>query len=181
MASVASDVCKDLVLYDNKDNRFREIIPLTHEYPVLLHIIVANSAIRMSHTNLKLVDSHVATPLDKSSTALRHSSSVAHPRARSHALGAKQRALYLLQTILTGDVPMDPDVTLAVVLLFVEFELLDSGRDNWTYHINGARNIIEKLCGSGELQKTPMGPLRRFLISNCLVYIVSFRGCCTRR
>jgi hypothetical protein len=53
-----------------------------------------------------------------------------HPSPRSFALEAKGRALYLLQTILASGTPIKPDVTLAVILLFIEFELLDSGRDN---------------------------------------------------
>lgn len=175
MQPVASDVCKDLVLYDNStDNRFRELIPLTHSNPVLLQIIVANSAIRLSHTGHPFVDSYV-NPGPPSWIAdpepIGHQNSVSHSRARSHALAAKHRALCLLQSMLTGLIPVETDVTLAVVLLFIEYELLDSARDNWTHHINGARKIIEKLCGSDVFAEASMSPLRRFLISNCLVYV----------
>jgi hypothetical protein len=40
----------------------------------------------------------------------------------------------------------DSDVILAVMVLFVELELLDSGRNNWKHHIEGARTIIADLC-----------------------------------
>ena len=66
---------------------------------------------------------------------------------------------------------MDLDVILAVILLFVEFELLNSGRDDWIHHIDGARKIIEKLCGSNVIPARTMSPLRRCLVSNCLVYV----------
>lgn len=66
------------------------------------------------------------------------------------------------------------DITLAVVLLFIEFELIDSGRDNWRYRINGARTIIETLCRSHVSTQTAMSPLRSCLISNCLVYVGTF-------
>ena len=178
--SVASDVCKDLVLYDNtKDNQFRQLIPLAHKYPVLMHIIVANSAIRMFHAGLGPPKSCESSHLSEDLPALRHQHLFAHPHARSYALGAKSRALYLLQSMLSGDALTGPDVTLAVILLFTEFELLDSGRDNWTHHISGARRIIEKLYDPNILSKNSMSPLRKFLISNCLVYVVSLQPCGT--
>lgn len=87
------------------------------------------------------------------------------------ALAAKQRALYLLNSTLTSIASADIDVTLAVVLLFIQFELLDSGRDNWRYHINGARTIIETLCGPNISRHTTLSRLRSCLISHCLVYV----------
>lgn len=166
MSPVASDVCQDLVLYDRlEDNHFRELIPLAHHHPVLLHIIIANSAMRMSHIQQRMVEPHATMSLDTSPTTPRLSSS---PSA-SYALEAKYRSLSLLCTILSGNDTVHPDITLAVVLLFIELELLDSGRDNWTHHINGARRIIEKLCDTNALREQPMTSLRKFLISNCLV------------
>ncbi|KAI9742851.1 MAG: hypothetical protein M1818_003580 [Claussenomyces sp. TS43310] len=147
----ASDVCGDFVLYDMpKHNPFRELIPLTHQHPVLLHIIIANSALHMSNACQK------SFALDAAGFPLRHrtslpgspcSSSSAMQQLEYHndALAAKQRALHLLKTALTSISSADIDVTLAVVLLFIEFELIDSGRDNWRYHINGARSIIATL------------------------------------
>lgn len=166
MPPVASDVCKDLVLYDHlDDNHFRGLIPLAHQNPALLHIIVANSAMRMSHMQQQNVKSHATGQLDTSPSALRLSRS----RSASYALEAKYRSLSLLCTILSGNAAIQSDITLAVVLLFIELELLDSGRDNWTHHINGARRIIEKLCDTNALWEQPMTSLRKFLISNCLV------------
>lgn len=170
MSPVASDVCKDLVLYDYcKDNYFRELIPLTQQYPVLLHVIIANSAMRMSHISKGITNSN-ATRRNPSPPAHDHSF-LAPSHTRSYALQAKYKSLTLLCDILAKDILMDTDVTLAVVLLFIELELLDSGRDNWTHHINGARRIIEKLCNTDLLLKSPMSPLRKFLISNCMVYV----------
>lgn len=88
------------------------------------------------------------------------------------ALAAKQRAFHLLNSTLTTMTSVDIDVALAVVLLFIEFELLDSGRNDWKHHINGARTIIERLCGSDiSTHSSIISPLRSFLISNCLVYV----------
>ena len=96
---------------------------------------------------------------------------VQQPEFYNDALAAKQRALYLLRCALTSIAAIDIDVILAVVLLFVEFELIDSGRDNWRYHINGARTIIEALCGSNISLQTAESPLRSFLIANWLVFV----------
>ena len=178
MQSVASDVCKDLILYDDPtDNRFRELIPLARDYPMLLQIMIATSAMRMSHASQKLAwSSHATTGLvyqGTNVTAPQHQDLVACSRAQSHALVAKYKALNLLQSALSGETATDLDVTLAVVLLFVEFELLVSGRDDWTHHLDGARRIIEKLCGSNSVTARTMSPLRKCLVANCLVYVES--------
>ena len=177
MQPVASDVCKELILYDSpKENQFRELIPLAHDYPMLLEIIIATSAMRLSHASQKSAWSHAATGLTCDSTnptACQHQYSAAYSQARSHALVAKFKALKFLQSALSGEVPIDLDVVLAVVLLFVEFELLESGRDDWIHHIDGARKIIEKLCGSNLVTARSMSPLRKCLVSNCLMCVDS--------
>jgi hypothetical protein len=178
MQPVASDVCKDLILYDDpKENQFRELIPIALHYPMLLQIIVATSAIRMSHTSQKVGHSHAmitstgAVYQSTYLTAPQRQGVVAYSQARSHALVAKYKALNLLQSALGNETPMDLDVTLAVILLFVEFELLDTGRDDWIHHIDGARKIIGKLCSSSVIPTRTMSPLRKCLVSNCLVYV----------
>lgn len=178
MQPVASDVCKDLILYDNPtENQFRQLVPIALDHPVLLQIIIATSAIRMSHASQKLGHSHAMTVSTEAvyqsttSTPIQHQDFVAHSEIRSHALVAKYKALNLLQSALSNVTPMDLDVILAVILLFVEFELLNSGRDDWIHHIDGARKIIEKLCGSNVIPARTMSPLRRCLVSNCLVYV----------
>ena len=174
---VASHVCKDLVLYDTpKHNRFRDLIPLTHQHPVLFQIIIANSALHMSNACQKsLISGATAFPLRHCPNLLgspcSSSSAVQQPVYYNDALAAKQRALYLLRSALTNLATVDIDVILAVVLLFVEFELIDSGRDNWRYHINGARAIIEALCGSNISLQIVESPLRSFLIANWVVFV----------
>lgn len=178
MPLVASDVCKDLILYDSPtENRFRELIPLARNCPMLLQIMIATSAMRMSHASQKIAWPSRATIglvyQGKSPTATQHQDTVACSQARSHALVAKYQALNLLQSALSGETAIDLDVTLAVVLLFVEFELLVSGQDDWIHHLDGARKIIEKLCGSSAIPTRTMSPLRKCLVTNCLVYVNS--------
>jgi hypothetical protein len=85
------------------------------------------------------------------------------------ALSAKNRALNMLRAALTDKTPLDSDVILAVTVLFVELELLESGKDNWRYHIEGARTIIAGLCKPQMLQRLATSPIRTCLISNWMV------------
>jgi hypothetical protein len=166
---VADHVCKDFILYDiPKSNAFRDLVPLTQWHPALLQIIIATSALRMSNALQKFAELRIPLRSGAKNLSSRTSisSSVQQRDSYNHALTAKQRALQLLKSALANITAVDVDVTLAVILLFIEFELIDSGRDNWRYHINGARSIIESLCGSAH---TSMTPLRRWLISNCLL------------
>lgn len=177
--SVATDVCRDLVLYDiPKHNPFRELIPMIHQHPLLQHIIVANSALHMSNACEKPLILHqsgfnISRQTDMSDLSRSILPSLKQTESYSSALAAKQKALVLLRSALSNPTSMDVDVILAAVLLFIELELLDSGRDNWRHHINGARTIIEKFCHPSMLTPASMTPLRCSLVSNCLVYASS--------
>lgn len=177
--SVATDLCRDLVLYDiPKHNPFRELIPMIHQHPLLQHIIVANSALHMSNACEKLLTLHqsgfpLSLETDIPDFSRPISPSLKQTESYSSALAAKQKALVLLRSALSNPTSMDVDVILAAVLLFIELEILDSGRDNWRHHINGARTIIEKFCHPSMLTPASMTPLRCSLVSNCLVYASS--------
>ncbi|KAH7274753.1 fungal-specific transcription factor domain-containing protein [Fusarium solani] len=173
----ASDVCRDLVLYDiPKHNPFHELIPMAYQQPMLLQAIIASSALRMSNAcQRSSSSSSIFTTIasTQSSTSLVSSLSIGpymacRPETFHDALRAKQQALCLLKSALEDMASADVDVILAVVLLLIGFELIDSGRGSWIFHINGARMIIEKLIVSGT--ETAMSPLRSWLVSNCLVY-----------
>ena len=171
-------VCRDLVLYDTpRHNLFRELVPLTYNHPVLLQTIIANSALHMSNTHQKsILLSGSTTPLTGSGSSRGQSrdstaSASSYFEAYHDALAAKQRALQLLQGGLARIASANVDVTLAVMLLLINLELIDTGRDNWRYHIRGTRTLIRTLCGPEGSMKKDMSPLRSCLISNCLMYV----------
>lgn len=169
---VANDFCRNLVSYDNTQlNPFRELIPLTQKHPILLHIIVANSASWIHNASTSITTPSTGYPDGKCSVHLedQESSMIAQSKPQYDALAAKRQALHLLQLALTGTIALDVDVTMAVVLLFIELELVEYGQGNWTHHISGARRIIERLCGPEIWTQTSTSTLRRCLISNCLV------------
>ncbi|KAF5597456.1 fungal transcriptional regulatory [Fusarium subglutinans] len=102
------------------------------------------------------------------SPSISHTTS--HPEAFHDALKAKQRALYLLNSAIGNMASANVDAILAAVLLLLGFELIDSGRGSCKFHINGARLVIGKLIASDSGKGTSFSPLRRWLVSNCLVY-----------
>jgi hypothetical protein len=75
----------------------------------------------------------------------------------------------MLRSALMDKTSTNSDVVLAAMVLFVELELLDSGRDNWKHHIEGARTIIAGLYKPQLLDKLTINPLRSCLISNWMV------------
>jgi hypothetical protein len=87
------------------------------------------------------------------------------------ALTAKQRALELLNIAIGQMEPKDLDGILATVLLFVQFEIMDSGRNEWRNHIRGARVLIDMARRSENNAAQPISSLRRCLVSNYLVYV----------
>jgi hypothetical protein len=163
--TVASVVCRDLVVYDSpQHNPFRDLIPLTQKHPILLQIIIANSAIHMLNTSQPFLFSG-RSDHGQLLDSRRYKSGILY----YDALMAKQRALTMLRQALAQRTFEDVDVTLAVVILFINLELMDAGEADWIHHINGGRMIIEALCKSKLLEDKTSSPLRRFLISNWMV------------
>jgi hypothetical protein len=173
-ALVSNNVCPDFVLYDAPySNPFRTLIPLTQCYPCLLQIIIAISALHMSNAS----EGHLTTSsLDfthvvPQSSALSSNLAFSQKTNSESALTAKQRALELLNIAIGQMEPKDLDGILATVLLFVQFEIMDSGRNEWRNHIRGARVLIDMARRSESNAVQPISSLRRCLISNHLVYV----------
>jgi Fungal specific transcription factor domain len=168
-------VCKDLVVYnDPTQNPFQDLIPASNKHEILLQLIIAISALHVSNAAQKqLIYDTMRRLRSRGSTQGAASSSLSSIRWAEpyrHALTAKQRALHLFNTALNVFTLADLDVTLAAVLLFIQLELVDSGKDSWKWHINGVSKLIDVLGGWNGLAHPTSTPLRRCLISNCLVY-----------
>lgn len=169
---VASNVCRDLVLYDVPyDNPFRELLPMTVQNPSLLDIIIANSALHMRNASEMCFITAPPSPNCGFSgfPLLPNGFTSSHADLYSHALFSKHRALASLNSALSNMDMKDLDVMLAIVLLFVQFELMDTGENDWKHHIRGARSLIHMAYRSRGGSDTRMSTLRRCLISNCLV------------
>lgn len=160
VGAVTTDVCKDLVLHDTAEsNQFRQLIPMALENPVLLQTIIAGSAMRMAHgfhRHSRRVTSSDLAP--------------SYKKFYGDSLAAKQKAYELLRNAADPIHQTDSEIILAVMVLLIEAELIDVGRNNWKHHIQGATNVIEKLCGRDFSHVSTMSPLQKCLMSNCLIF-----------
>ncbi|WYZ41162.1 hypothetical protein EsH8_V_000057 [Colletotrichum jinshuiense] len=148
-------VCRDLVSWDLPDrNPFRSLIPLTKAHPLLQHIIVAASAAHMSNLS-RALSSDPESDLNAR-------------KALTDALVAKHKALRLLSAALQDIGGIGGDVVLASVLFFVNVELIESGRDGWKPHLEGAGRIMACLSPVG----TADAALRDYVMSDCFIYYI---------
>jgi hypothetical protein len=176
MHHFATQLCDVMVVYDMPgQNPIRELIPQTSAYPLLLHVMVANSAFHVFNI--------ARNPMGQSSYQADTSSSVAAgdqianlmdgPMKSSYrdALVAKQQALSLLaRNVATVDAS-NVDLVLVTILLFVNYALVESGRDKWRVHMEGAWQLIRLLGEPPYLQK-PMSRLRLTILSDFLVFYI---------
>jgi hypothetical protein len=150
-------VCKDLVLCDlPKQNPFRDLLPLSVNHSVLQHIIVANSALHLANVR---ANGRLTRDIPQGPSL----------ETYKDALIAKHRALSLLSEVLTNNDSINSDVVLASIMLFIKFELLDSGRNGWRFHTEGARQLMVYLRQNGKSESSALNGLRNCLISNCAV------------
>ncbi|KAK1993440.1 hypothetical protein LX36DRAFT_252051 [Colletotrichum falcatum] len=148
-------VCRDLVSWDLPDrNPFRSLIPLTKAHPLLQHIIVAASAAHMSNLS-RALSSDPESDLNAR-------------QALTDALVAKHKALRLLSSALQDISGIEGDVVLASVLFFVNVELIESGRDGWKPHLEGAGRIMSHLSPVGAADVA----LRDYVMSDCFIYYI---------
>jgi hypothetical protein len=145
------------VLRDSpEENPFRNLIPLSGDHPVLQYIIVAISALHLANTTRK----DFSTQTDRQDPS---------EKTYKDALLAKQKALRLLSEELTNSESMNSDIVLASIMLFIEFELLDSGKNGWKFHTEGAKQLMVYLRQNGRSKLSALNNLRNCLISNCTV------------
>ncbi|KAI0514654.1 fungal-specific transcription factor domain-containing protein [Xylaria bambusicola] len=130
----ASRFCQDLVVYDSGTNPFRELIPMSQAYSYLQHIIIGVSAVHYYN-------------------AVRYATSEHSPVAQSaliDALHARQIAIRDLIALIQerrdsnrhAQTQADQDALLATVLFFVNFTLIDSGKDGWKDHLTVAGRLL---------------------------------------
>ncbi|OTA65991.1 hypothetical protein K449DRAFT_431453 [Hypoxylon sp. EC38] len=145
----AARFCQDLVLYDSPErgtNPFRELVPMSQEYPFLREIIIAASALHFCN-------------------AMRWNRS---PRpaadALVDALRARHRAIKSLQAVIEhqkdlSDVELDEaerDALLAAVLFFVNFALIDSGKGGWRAHMKFVGRLLSMRTSISSESRCPL-------------------------
>lgn len=172
----ATQLCEDMVVYDMPgQNPIRDLIPATSDYPLLLHIIVANSAFHVFNIS--------RNPMGQSAYQAKQSPClIAYYQAVSRfggplqssyrdALTAKTNALSLLAQNVASVTPSNIDLVLVTILMFVNYTLVESGKDKWKVHMDGALSLI-KLLGEPPYLQKPMSRLRLTILSDLLVFYV---------
>ncbi|KAF2015116.1 hypothetical protein BU24DRAFT_348891 [Aaosphaeria arxii CBS 175.79] len=173
----ATQICADMVVYDGPgQNPFRDLIPATSAYPLLLQIVLANGALHVFNITREPSDVFTDHHRQKSLCLAAYYKAVSPfggPLKSSYrdALVAKSNALALLAQSI-GDVNnSNVDILLATILFFVNYALIESGQDQWKVHMEGARRLIE-LCGTPPFRPNEMSRLRTCLISDFLVFYI---------
>ncbi|KAL0259925.1 hypothetical protein SLS55_005668 [Diplodia seriata] len=178
---IADEFCKSLVTYDMPNlNPFRDLIPLTREHAVLLHMAIANSAVHMANryameTQSAAVAAQSLKGIAPGQSSVIHSQPLQElsgqaARFYHDALVAKQKALRLLRHALQHVNTGNRDVLLAAIHLFANFELITSGKGDCIVHVEGARRLIE--CFGPESSSPMMGKLRDYVVSDCLTFYI---------
>ena len=172
----ATQLCEVMVVYDVPgQNPIRELIPATSTYPLLLQIIVANSAFHVFNISRNPMGQSPYQGEPSPSVTAYHQavSRFGGPPATSYrdALVAKQQALSLLAKSVTSVNASNIDLILMTILLFVNYALVESGRDKWKVHMDGAVNLI-RLLGEPPYLQQPMSRLRQTILSDLLVFYI---------
>ncbi|KAI0458247.1 fungal-specific transcription factor domain-containing protein [Xylaria acuta] len=133
----ASRFCQDLVVHDSAErgtNPFRELIPMSQTYSYLQHIIIAVSAVHYYHAIQNATSGIAAVDQNALIDAL---------RARQDAI---RELIDMIQERRAGnrhvESQADQDALLATVLFFVNFTLIDSGKDGWRDHLTAAGRLL---------------------------------------
>ncbi|KAF2845613.1 hypothetical protein T440DRAFT_543784 [Plenodomus tracheiphilus IPT5] len=172
----ATQLCEVMVVYDMPGaNPMRDLIPATSAYPLLLHIIVANSAFHVYNITRNPMGQS-AYQGDPSPTVMAYYHAVSRfggPLTSSYrdALVAKHHALSLLAESVATVNASNIDLILVTILLFVNYALVESGRDKWKVHMDGALKLI-KLLGTPPYLQRPMSRLRQTILSDFLVFYI---------
>ncbi|EUC45619.1 hypothetical protein COCMIDRAFT_36712 [Bipolaris oryzae ATCC 44560] len=170
----ATQLCEVMVVYDGPgQNPIRDLIPATSAYPLLLQIIVANSAVHVFNISNNPVGQS-SYQEQQSPTVMAYYQAVSRfggPLKSSYrdALVAKQHALSLLAKSITSVNTANIDFILITILLFVNYALVESGRDKWKVHMDGALRLIQ-LLGKPPYIQRPMSRLRQTILSDLLVF-----------
>ncbi|KAF1849272.1 uncharacterized protein K460DRAFT_375942 [Cucurbitaria berberidis CBS 394.84] len=172
----AAHVCDVLVVHDMPgQNPIRDMIPATSAYPQLLQIMIANSAFHVFNISRNPMGQS-AYQGQQSPTAMAYYQAVSRfggPMKSSYrdALVAKQRALTLLAQNVASVNESNIDLILLTILMFVNYALVESGRDKWKVHMDGALKLI-RLLGEPPYLQRPMSRLRLTILSDFLVFHV---------
>lgn len=174
MHHFATQLCDVMVVYDMPGrNPIRDLVPAISVYPLLLHVMVANSAFHIFNISCSHLRQQTYQAEDSSANVTTSTLGSYHGEPLKScyrdALEAKQQALSLLAKSVATVHEANIDVILVTILLFINYGLIESGRDKWRVHMDGAWQLI-RLLGEPPYLQEPMTRLRLTILSDFLVF-----------
>ncbi|KAF2267568.1 hypothetical protein CC78DRAFT_613999 [Lojkania enalia] len=172
----ATQLCADMVVVDGPgQNPIRDLVPATSGNPLLLQVMLANAALHVYNISSEPAKPSIYQP-DRKLCLVAYYGSVSRfggPFTTSYrdALVAKQQALSHLSQSVAFVNPSNIDFILAAILLFINFDLVESGKDKWKVHMDGATKLIS-LLGTPPYEQNPMSQLRKCLLADFLVFFI---------
>lgn len=162
-------ICADMVAFDGLWNPLRDLIPATQAFPYLLHIIIANAAHHVLNRSDPFARSEVLLQPTSDGQAL--AKRQAHTQRYYHdALVAKNKALLSLAQAIEVVTEANFDWLLSAILLFINYDLIESGRDQWEVHMDGAQRLVSFLGRSSRPQQ--MSRVRIYQLSEYLNFYI---------
>ncbi|OGM50660.1 hypothetical protein ABOM_000780 [Aspergillus bombycis] len=140
--------CQEYVLYDFKRvNLFKEFIRLIPSCPGLCHAVVSVAALHQAFriASAQCNEKTMAYKSNPNEVPISQWVDQVHYLPTYHdALYHKQRTLSFLRSEAYAGCFSNPDGVIASMIMSIWFELMDSGRDTWRYHLLGLREMMPK-------------------------------------
>ncbi|GLB11805.1 hypothetical protein AtubIFM57258_008675 [Aspergillus tubingensis] len=135
-------------MFDSQRNPLRQLIPAALANPILTASVMAISARHMA--NGQQQDGDHATRF----------------QAHSDGLMYKQKAIRGLIQALNDPVPKSRDVLVLSAFILIFLDLLESGRDQWKYHLGGIKQLVHDIHTAGTSQnlEATIEGMREFIL-----------------
>lgn len=147
-------------------NPYRNLISLTRDHPFLLQAVIANSAIHLANLHSSPPSLDICGIVGDNPV---HVATEKVLKFRRDAFTAEQKALQLLRGAPNPTHGVERDVILSTILLFINFELMSSGKNRWKVHVEGARKIISNFQPRKGSQGAETGMLHDYVVADCLM------------
>ncbi|PGH26823.1 hypothetical protein AJ80_01402 [Polytolypa hystricis UAMH7299] len=168
--------CWLMVLFETRNrNPYRRLLQMVGTSPALCAAIAAIGSCHnlqtLHYSRKSCFDKGTASRLPRSSLQDGDEQFIKSPdpmvrTVYQHVLMFKQRALYLLERSLSDPEQRGEETTIASALLLIILDLVESGRDGWKVHVEGAKRLIQSRlsnCDDGD-------SLSMFLTGNCMIF-----------
>jgi hypothetical protein len=122
-------ICSNFVVYDSSKNPLRNLIPVALEDSILRNAVLALAARHLANQSQSF--HQVKVPMSTEVTKFNHD-----------ALLFKHQAIYQLSNSLRDSKQCYKDSNVASIFLLILLDLLESGGDEWHFHLKGAKSLI---------------------------------------